>query len=381
MAGQLRVTVPGTTGGKIEVGTLSSVSLGATVGAGIQVTNTTNGVYAQLDPINGIIAKKGSIGGWTIDANSINNGEDIGFYNTTTLSDIAIWAGGNRTGTPGPNFSVTYGGSLIAKEATIYGEIQARSGKFGLYNTTSKTITSGWKINGKFLQSFSDQFDDVKVKLDGLQGTVAGGNIVGSNVFFWNPTNWYQTYDSSASPDANTWNPETGAGTGNPGNIDYISSSGNFRLANGNLTYNGTNFKVKTDLVASNVFLGTGASFSNDYLLGKSTLLGGVTKPAGAFSLGGGMIVYNGTSLTFNPSGRPISEFKMYLRAVSNGDGTAGDATLVQDADSGELTLGRAFFYAGNNYPDGATNRNQLANGDQGEGAFSVGDIILSRKA
>ena len=93
------------------------------------------------------------------------------------------------------------------------------------------------------------------------------------------------------------------------------------------------------------------------------------------------MIVYTGTSLTFNPTGRPISEFKMYLKAVSNGDGTAGDATLVQDADSGELTLGRAFFYAGNNYPDGATNRNQLANGDQGSGAFSVGDIILSRKA
>lgn len=381
VAGQLRVTVPGTTGGKIEVGTLSSASLGATVGAGIQVTNTTNGVYAQLDPVNGIIAKKGSIGGWTIDATSINNGENIGFYNTTTSSDIAIWAGGNRTGTPGPNFSITYGGSLVAKEATLSGSIEARSGYFGLYDATSKKITSGWKINGKFLEAFIDGSSTVKVKLDGLQGTVAGGNIVGSNVFFWNPTNWYQTYDSSVSPDPNGWNPETGAGSGNPGNIDYISSSGNFRLANGNLTYNGTDFKVKTDLVASNVFLGSTKSFSNDYMLGKSTTIGDTTKPTGAFSLGGGMIVYNGTSLTFNPTGRPISEFKMYLKAVSNGDGTAGDATLVQDADSGELTLGRAFFYAGNNYPDGATNRNQLANGDQGSGAFSVGDIILSRKA
>lgn len=93
------------------------------------------------------------------------------------------------------------------------------------------------------------------------------------------------------------------------------------------------------------------------------------------------MLQYDGTSLTFNPAGLPISRFKIYLKAVANNDGTAGDSTLVQDADTGELTLGRAFFYAGNQYPDGRTNRNQFADGDQGSGAFSVGDIILSRKA
>ena len=65
----------------------------------------------------------------------------------------------------------------------------------------------------------------------------------------------------------------------------------------------------------------------------------------------------------------------------SNNDGTAGDQTVVQDADTGELTVGRAFFYAGNNYPDGKTDRSQFAGGDQGSGAFSTGDIILSRKA
>jgi len=372
VAGQLRVTVPGATGGKIEVGTLSSASLGATVGAGIQVTNTTNGVYAQLDPINGIIAKKGSIGGWTIDSNSINNGGNIGFYNTTVPTEIAIWAGTSRLGTPGPNFSVTYGGSLIAKEATLSGSIEARAGYFGVYDATSKTITSGWKINGKFLQSFSDQFSDVKVKLDGLQGTIAGGNIVGSNVFFMDPDDWYTTYPDS--------------GSGNPGGVDYISSTGAFRLAGGKITYtvptvgnpNGT-FNVQTDLVASNIFLGTGESFSNDYLLGKSTTIGATTKSAGSFSLAGGIMTYSNNVFTINQSRNP--NFKIYLNVGDNYDKTFGDPTVVQDVETGELTRGRSFFYGGNNYPDGATNRITHANGDQGSGPFVKGDIWLSRKA
>ena len=365
VAGQLRVTVPGTTGGKIEVGTLSSASLGATVGAGIQVTNTTNGVYAQLDPINGIIAKKGSIGGWTIDATSINNGENIGFYNTTTSSDIAIWAGGNRTGTPGPNFSITYGGSLVAKEATLSGSIEARSGYFGTYDAVSKKITSGWKINGKFLESFIDGSSAVKVKLDGLQGTIAGGNIVGSNHYFMDPSVWYTTY--------------AGEGSGNPGNVDYISSSGNFRLADGNLTYDGNEFKVTTDLVASNVFLGSTKSFSNDYILGDSATIGGVTKNAGSFSLAGGIMTYSNNSFKVNEN--RSSNFKIYLNVGSNFDGTFGDPTVVQDVETGELTRGRSFFYGGNNYPNGATDRIQHDGGDQGGGAFVKGDIWLSRKA
>ena len=368
VAGQLRVTVPGTTGGKIEVGTLSSASLGATVGAGIQVTNTTNGGYAQLDPINGIIAKKGSIGGWTIDATSINNGENIGFYNTTTLSDIAIWAGGNRTGTPGPNFSITYGGSLVAKEATLYGSIEARSGYFGLYDSTTKTITSGWKINGKVLESFDSSLPAgtaPKVKLDGLEGSIIGGNIVGSNHFFTTSSNW-TTIDPVS-------------GSGNTGDIDYISSSGNFRLANGNLTYYGNEFKVTTDLVASNVFLGSGKSFSTDYLLGNSATIGGVTKNAGSFRLAGGIMTYSNNSFRVNEDRSP--NFKIYLNVGSNFDGTFGDPTVVQDVETGELTRGRSFFYGGNNYPGSTTDRIQHADGDQGGGAFVKGDIWLSRKA
>ena len=361
--GQLRVTVPGATGGKVEIGQLTTV-LGNTVGSGIQVTNTANGIYAQLDPVNGIIAKKGSIGGWAITDTSINNGENIGFYNTTTSSDIAIWAGGNRTGTPGPNFSITYGGSLVAKEATLSGSIEARSGYFGTYDAVSKKITSGWKINGKFLESFIDGSSAVKVKLDGLQGTIAGGNIVGSNHYFMDPSVWYTTY--------------AGEGSGNPGNVDYISSSGNFRLANGKLTYDGDSFKVQTDLVASNIFLGSTESLGDaaNYLLGKSTTIGSVTKGAGSFSLGNGAINYTSGASVLN-----VDATRIDFNIRSNGDGTAGDQTVVQDVDTGELTLGRAFFYGGNNYPGSTTDRIQHADGDQGSGAFVKGDIWLSRKA
>lgn len=371
VAGQLRVTVPGATGGKVEIGQLTTV-LGNTVGSGIQVTNTINGIYAQLDPVNGIIAKKGSIGGWAITDTSINNGENIGFYNTTTSSDIAIWAGGNRTGTPGPNFSVTYGGSLIAKEATLHGEINARSGYFGQYNPTTKTITSGWKINGKVLESFDSSLPAdtaPKVKLDGLEGSIIGGNLVGSNHFFTTSSNW-TTIDPVS-------------GSGNTGNIDYISSSGNFRLANGNLTYYGNEFKVQTNLVASNIFLGTGESFDADHILGKSTPLAGVTKPAGAFRLAGGLMTYDGNTLTFNPQALGISKFRIKMNVQDNGDGTAGDPTIVQAAD-GTLTTGRAFFYAGNNYPGNALTRGDIPSfpgKEQGNQAFSIGDVVLSRKA
>ncbi|MFN9957868.1 MAG: hypothetical protein ACK55I_32585, partial [bacterium] len=137
-----------------------------------------------------------------------------------------------------------------------------------------------------------------------------------------------------------------GSGSGNPGGVDYISSTGNFRLADGNLTYDGNDFKVKTDLVASNVFLGATKTFDGDYLLGANATIGNVTKNAGSFSLGGGDIVYNSSTDVFeiNPTGKTFSNFKIRLNVTSNEDGTFGDSTLVQDAN-GYLTTGRAFYY------------------------------------
>jgi len=352
--GQFRIAA---NGGTIEMGKYTSSITGTGITPttlGIQVT-AANDKYVQLDTINGIIATKGTIAGWTLSkeysgqtltGSSINYGGNVGLFapaNTPAATDIMIWAGTSRLGTPGPNFSVTYSGALTANEATIRGSIEAREGYFGTYNVTTKTITDGWKINGKFLQSFSTAFSDVKVKLDGLQGTVAGGNIVGSNVFFWNPTSWYATYDSSASPDANLWNPEEGSGSGNPGNIDYISSTGNFRLANGNLTYNGNEFKVKTDLVASNVFIGATKTFSNDYILGKNTTIDTVTKNAGDFSLGGGIMTGTSSSLSLNGG---LINIQATGTVETDSNNFAGDPTLTLNS-SGQLVKGRRFLFNG----------------------------------
>ena len=131
--------------------------------------------------------------------------------------------------------------------------------------------------------------------------------------------------------------------------------------------------------------MGTGESFSTDYLLGKPTTLpasgpGGVTKSAGSFRLGNGSLVYENGVFQLNPQKETFANFKISLAIQSDNNGTAGDTTVVQNQD-GFLTTGRAFFYAGNNYPGAATTRGDLSDGDQGTKAFSVGDIVLSRKA
>jgi hypothetical protein len=59
-----------------------------------------------------------------------------------------------------------------------------------------------------------------------------------------------------------------------------------------------------------------------------------------------------------------------------NDDDTAGDPTLVKARSDGKLTLGRTFYYGGNNYPEGRTTWN-----DAYGVAVNAGDIWLSRKA
>jgi hypothetical protein len=255
---------------------------------------------------------------------------------------------------------------MIAKDAVLKGMVQAGEGGFGILiadatTATGYRVSNGWTIDSAKIVSTNASS---QVTLDGLQGSIIGGNIVGSNHYFMSPSAWTTAYP--------------GEGSGNPGNVDYISSSGNFRLANGKLTYDGDEFKVQTDLVASNVFLGATSSLGDtaNYLLGKSTTIGGVTKAAGSFSLGNGAINYTSGSSVLN-----VDATRIDFNIRSNNDGTLGDETVVQDVDTGELTLGRAFFYGGNNYPGSTTDRVTHADGDQGSGAFKKGDIWLSRKA
>lgn len=355
--GQMLINTGG--GAKVEIGKYNSGSMvGGGSFAGLQITGST-GKYVQLDPVNGVIATKGTIAGWTIDTNSINKAGNVGLYapDAPQSSDIMIWAGGSRT--VSPNFSVDYSGKLTAKDAILKGKVLAGEGGFGIIDSSSLTVTSGWKINSAKLESTNTV---TPIRLDGAEGTIAGGNIVGSKIFLTSSSNWDAT-------------------NGNPGNVDYISSTGDFKLAGGDLTYNSSTnvFNVKTDLVASNVFLGSTNTFSNDYILGKNTTIGNETNSAGSFRLANGMMTYSNGVFEMNKARN--SNFKMYLNIGSNYDGTFGDPTVVQDADTGEVTRGRSFFYGGNNYPNGATDRIQHADGDQGSGAFVKGDIWLSRKA
>ena len=360
-------------GSKVEIGKYVSGEINNPIigFSGMQIT-AANQKIVQLDPVSGIIANKGTIAGWTIDSTSINKAGNVGLFATTTPTDVAIWAGGSRT--VSPNFSVTYAGKVIAKDAVLKGMVQAGEGGFGILVSDATTATGykvsdGWKIDSAKIVSTNLTS---QVTLDGFQGSIIGGNIVGSNHYFMSPSEWTTAYP--------------GEGSGNPGNVDYISSSGAFRLAKGKLTYstpttqnpNGT-FNVQTDLVASNIFLGTGESFSNDYILGDQKTISGVTKNAGSFSLAGGIMTYSNNSFRVNEDRNP--NFKMYLNVGDNFDRTFGDPTVVQDVESGEITRGRSFFYGGNNYPGSITNRITHADGDQGSGAFVKGDIWLSRKA
>jgi hypothetical protein len=116
----------------------------------------------------------------------------------------------------------------------------------------------------------------------------------------------------------------------------------------------------------------------------------GITKPAGSLRLAGGMITYDSSTgiLVVGSATNNFSEFRIKLNVKSNSDNTAGDPTVVQDAD-GYLTTGRSFFYAGNQYPGSAITRGDIPSfpgKEQGSPAFqsmpfSVGDIVLSRKA
>jgi hypothetical protein len=163
---------------------------------------------------------------------------------------------------------------------------------------------------------------------------------------------------------------------------DYIKSDGKFRLAGGKVTYDGTIFKIETNLIASNVFLGTSEQFDDDYLLGKShTNMGGITKPAGSFSLAGGKLTYDGSKFTLRITGATEATGGLKLsepgsRMIGDGDVTYGDQTLVVSRSTGFLTGGRVLYYGGNRYPTDS------ADFDDSFLEFaSSGDLWFSRKA
>lgn len=372
--GQLRVTVTGANGGKIELGKFTTNLTGTgitTVGAGLQVTNTNGNIYAQLDPTNGVIARKGSIGGWKLDTNELSAyAGKVGMSapDTPTDSSVAFWAGGLISN---PKFKVTYGGLLEAINAKIYGDVRSNTAKFGTFDDSNFTnLEKGWYIDGAQIKSTKNTAGSARVYLDGEWGAVSGANLIGS-VLWLSPL-------TAQEADAET--PEASAEYG----YDYISSAGHFRLGSGKIRYSSsTGLIINANLTASNLYLGD-TSGSVDYIIGKT----GDGRSAGDFSLGSGAIT--NTNGVFK-----ISTNQIYMPSsatISDNDGTAGDSTVVL-ADVGyesRLVRGRALWYGGNNSPTNITSRygyNTAFGANQGNGRFTSsnpgdfvkGDLWLQR--
>jgi len=333
---------------KFEIGRLKDINGNWLNEIGIQGTNSGQ-KYFQLDTSNGVLVNKGTIGGWIIDTNKISK-------NFTSLnSDGSITAGNSG------QFTVSQSGELTATNAKVYGEIKSNTAEFGTFtNSTFSTLEKGWKIDGaKIRSSGTGTASGVDTILDGEWGAVAGANIVGSVLWLADLTT-QQAYNKDEDTELSA-----------PYGSDYISSSGKFRLGAGKIRYSPSlGLIVNAKITASDIYItdnvdGTGAV---DFI-----------KNDGTFSLGGGAFTYGGWPnkvFEINPQGRSFDQFKIKLNVTSNEDGTFGDSTVVQDKN-GYLTTGRAFYYGGNSYPDGATSRST----SQGGRPFVVGDIWLSRKA
>ena len=314
------------TDGKAKFG---SIDISPTIGIYHNSGSFSLGANGSLSLTGSVTATEGSIANWTIigstlTANNITLDASTGtiYSGNSAGSHIQL---SNAYGLRHMNNASSTGNFVLTPlgDLTIRGTVTAVSGYIG-------TPESGWYI------------DSV-----GIRNSQYG---VTPNTFLYNPNSFTDNNVIFQIADADKFS---------------VTKAGNLTASNADIsgTIRGS------EVIGSTFWIGANAN-STDYI-----------NWDGTFSLAGGRLVGSPSVLTLNPNKLGPSQFKFYLNAVSNGDGTAGDKTLVQDADTGEITLGRAFFYAGNQYPDGRTDRSQFAGGDQGSGAFDTGDIILSRKA
>lgn len=114
----------------------------------------------SVDENGNIVAKSGTIGGWTVNSEAIFNGKGLGQEGSVGISckidDWAFWAGNGV-------FKVSPSGALTATNATITGKITASSGSIG-----------GAQINAQGLY-FNNDSESTGW---GLWGTTANANIV-----------------------------------------------------------------------------------------------------------------------------------------------------------------------------------------------------------
>ena len=179
---------------------------------GLLVRKTINGITntVQLSTSDGsITANYGTIAGWTIDANSINKGNQVGLYapSDPVDADVVIWSGGTRASN---KFNVTYGGKLTATGADINGKITATSGFIG-------SDTSGWTISGNSIVSTGAS--------DGIisGGQITGSTITGSTITGTDSGSGYISFNSTEA--SLKFNPSTAISATDPNQYGYIKMS------------------------------------------------------------------------------------------------------------------------------------------------------------
>jgi hypothetical protein len=166
-----------------------------------------------------------------------------------------------------------------------------------------------------------------------------------------------------------------------PPTITFGATNGNhIRITPDRIaTYNGDTLTGKFNLTTSGTLALSGTITASDFYLG-GTGASQYLKGDGSFHLGGTSTYIEGDAankITINVGGYSNATGGINLSSlVSNFDDTAGDPTLVKARGTGYLTLGRTFFYGGNNYPGTATTWP-----DAYQGTILAGDIWLSRKA
>lgn len=313
--------------GKARFGSgLNRIEIDPSIGISHVGGNFTLGINGSLSLTGSVTATQGSIANWlisgsTLTANNLTLDAATGtiFSGNSAGSHIQL---SNSNGLRHMNNATSEGNFKLTPlgDLTIRGTVTAVSGYIG-------TPESGWYIDSVGIRN--SQFN------------------VTPNTFLYNPNSFSDNNVIFQINDVNKFS---------------VTKAGNLKATN--VDVSGT---VRgSEIIGSTFWVGANSN-STDYI-----------KSNGTFSLGSGAVTYNGSEFRINGAGLPYSQFKIGLSVTSDENGTFGDSTVVQNS-AGFLTTGRAFYYGGNNYPDGAISRSTSQ--DPSGRLFVAGDIWLSRKA
>jgi hypothetical protein len=363
------------------------------LGYGIGGNNSQKGLYIAPDNY------------WYVQGNT--NVSSAARLSVGGLTDKLVWDGSNLTitGTVYANAgrftgSIDVGSSSVAGQLRVYagankfevGKLTNTSGQFieefGIQGTNSSgklfqldtingIIVNQGTIGGWSITSTAITKNNTSLGADGAITAGTGGEFQVTTAGALTATN--ATIKGTVRASGGGFGTFSGDTLTKGWNINpaTITSTGS-QTGTGVVTLDGENGAISGGKISGTKIMGTA------FYIGTSESATDYLKSDGTLSLGNGLIYYNGSTLEINPNRLSNSSFKIKLNVTSNEDGTFGDSTLVQ-AEDGEMTIGRAFFYGGITDPrvayfgTGVTARWQVAGGAQGSLAFNKGDIWLQR--